>query len=291
MSNSNAEDNTVNRIVKFEKSRYDDIAFLYYCFSKDTKDMGGYAVYEIPIMEYWKALECESVPSYRIIPISEEQKNYYEKLLNFVYSIYDEEIDCRKLPNSLLYTNKISASQAISLENFLSEVHPAYIDRRVQPAKRRLQKWDPYLLAEAYKKDNQKFYEMLSAYKEKYDNIYLSIINKGIVTPRWKSEYEMYELIKRYFQDAIYQYKAKWLNKQSLDVFIPSIKVAVEYQGKQHYEPVKVFGGTEKYDDNIRRDSVKKKLCAENHIHLIEWKYTEPVNIIIFMEKFKDYLN
>lgn len=64
---------------------------------------------------------------------------------------------------------------------------------------------------------------------------------RGLINKRWKSEFSLYVLVKEYYKDAIYQYRSEWLEKQSLDIFIPCINVAIEYQGKQHYEVVDIL--------------------------------------------------
>jgi hypothetical protein len=36
-------------------------------------------------------------------------------------------------------------------------------------------------------------------------------------------------LIVKYFNDAVYQYQDKWLGLQSLDVYIPSLKMLITF--------------------------------------------------------------
>ena len=55
-----------------------------------------------------------------------------------------------------------------------------------------------------------------------------------------------------------------------LDVYIPSKSLAFEYQGKQHYEDVRIFSPTTTYQ---QRDKTKKDFCAANNIKLIEVPY------------------
>ncbi|MDO5403311.1 MAG: hypothetical protein Q4F11_07715, partial [Eubacteriales bacterium] len=117
-----------------------------------------------------------------------------------------------------------------------------------------------------------------------------ALLERSEVKPRWKSEYTMYKLIQEHFNDAIYQYRDKWLNMQSLDVFIPSKNIGVEYQGLQHYEPNDFFGGKSNFLLQVERDKLKKQLCVQNNVLLIEWRYDEPINLVTFMEKFKNYL-
>ena len=65
-----------------------------------------------------------------------------------------------------------------------------------------------------------------------------------------------------------------WLGLQSLDFYLPDYNVAIECQGEQHFKPVD-FGGKGKewaetsYEENVRRDEYKQKLCIENGITLL----------------------
>ena len=61
----------------------------------------------------------------------------------------------------------------------------------------------------------------------------------------------------------------KWLGRQHLDIYIPELKIAVEYQGRQHSEPVEFFGGQEAFEKNLERDARKKRLCDENGVNLL----------------------
>ena len=93
----------------------------------------------------------------------------------------------------------------------------------------------------------------------------------------WKGEYEMYLLAKKLYPDALYQYHCEWLGKQSLDVYIPSISVGIEYQGIQHYEPVDHFGGEKAYLHRVELDNQKRRLCDVNNVKLLEWRYDAPL--------------
>lgn len=122
-------------------------------------------------------------------------------------------------------------------------------------------------------------------YQEKYNDTYINLVNNNIIESKWISEIQLYHLIKIYYPDAIYQYKTKWLGAQSLDIYIPSIKTAFEYQGKQHYEPVEFFGGIEAFEKGKLRDLRKKDLCVSNGVKLIEWRYDEPISQVLLKEK------
>lgn len=102
---------------------------------------------------------------------------------------------------------------------------------------------------------------------------------------RWKREYEMYSLIKMFYPDVVFQYRSAWLERQSLDAYVPSIKVGFEYQGQQHYESVEFFGGQEALEHRAENDALKKKKCKQNGVALVEWVYTEQINAAVLQDK------
>lgn len=102
---------------------------------------------------------------------------------------------------------------------------------------------------------------------------------KGILKSNYHNfnERQLFFLVKGSYPDAIYQYKEEWLNSLSLDIYIPSLRTAIEYQGGQHYKSVKFFGGKEKFERIKDRDLKKKQLCQLHNVRLIEWKYNLPI--------------
>ena len=127
--------------------------------------------------------------------------------------------------------------------------------------------------------------------KRKRNDIYNKAIAQGFKLNKWSSEQSLYALIVKYFNDAVYQYKDEWLGLQSLDVYIPSLKIAFEYQGEQHYNVSDFFGGEEGLKNNQERDARKRALCLENGVTLIEWRYDEEITKEILATKLKPFIN
>ena len=59
-----------------------------------------------------------------------------------------------------------------------------------------------------------------------------------------------------------------------IDIFVPSLNLAIEYQGRQHYEAIDFFGGEEGFEKRQILDEKKRILLKEHNIKLLEWKYT-----------------
>ena len=87
------------------------------------------------------------------------------------------------------------------------------------------------------------------------------------------TEMKLYENIRKKFPDAIHTYKPAFLNTkgkpQSLDIFIPSKNVAIEYQGRQHFVAVSRYGGKDEFIKTLERDERKYLLCKENGIAIL----------------------
>jgi very-short-patch-repair endonuclease len=62
-----------------------------------------------------------------------------------------------------------------------------------------------------------------------------------------------------------------------LDAFLPDYSVGIEYDGEQHFKPC--FTSNQELVEKVRyRDKLKTKLCNENDIDIIRFKYNDPIN-------------
>lgn len=130
-----------------------------------------------------------------------------------------------------------------------------------------------------------------SFYSELYEAVLKILSIDSMQYVRWKSEFQLFLLTKYFFPDAIYQYHDYWLGQQSIDIYIPSEKLGIEYQGIQHYQPVKLFGGEEGFLKQKENDMRKQAICKKWGITLIEWKYSESINQLNFENKLKICIN
>ena len=64
-----------------------------------------------------------------------------------------------------------------------------------------------------------------------------------------------------------------WLGKKHLDILIKDFNIAIEYQGIQHFKPNDFFGGIDEFNNTIKRDKEKYKLCKKNNIILLYFSY------------------
>lgn len=85
------------------------------------------------------------------------------------------------------------------------------------------------------------------------------------------AEQAIYYYVKKLFPDAISRYTADFLGRMELDIYIPSIHYAIEYDGEFWHK-----------NNKIEREQIKYKLCKENNIKLIRLreKLSDPFFII-----------
>ena len=68
---------------------------------------------------------------------------------------------------------------------------------------------------------------------------------------------------------------------------MPEKKIAFEYQGQQHFYPIKAWGGDKAFENMQKRDERKRQLCSQLGITLIEINYTEPLTLDYLSKKIK----
>lgn len=93
----------------------------------------------------------------------------------------------------------------------------------------------------------------------------------------WVSEVALFDLIRTMWPSAVHQWRPAFLGMQSIDIHVPELRLAVEYQGHQHYEPVALFGGEEGFLLTKSRDEKKRTLLQANNVRLLEWPYNAPI--------------
>lgn len=71
-------------------------------------------------------------------------------------------------------------------------------------------------------------------------------------------EQAIFYYLKQLYPDAVNGYKAKFLKSMELDIYIPSLNIAIEYDGEPWHRK-----------DKLYREQKKYKICAENKIKLI----------------------
>ncbi|WP_062564706.1 hypothetical protein [Pseudoalteromonas shioyasakiensis] len=108
---------------------------------------------------------------------------------------------------------------------------------------------------------------------------------------RWIAETMLFQYIDALFADyeVLREASPDWLGQQRFDIYIPELVLAVEYQGQQHYKPVKLFGGVEGLKKTQQRDRDKVAKCKANNVSLVLFSYTDRLSEKLVMTRLKAF--
>ena len=92
------------------------------------------------------------------------------------------------------------------------------------------------------------------------------------------SENKVFEFIKDNTNYEVEQQKKfKWLGQKRIDIFINELNIGIEYQGRQHFQPIEYYGGIDEYENIKRRDSEKYYQCKKHGIKIIYVSYEKNI--------------
>ena len=146
-----------------------------------------------------------------------------------------------------------------------------------------------------YSEFMQKYLPYLEVYKSRYpdvssqevENIMRVDLGYPKIGEKWISETILYKIICECFpnDEVIFHARPDWLNGLELDIYLPERKIGVEYQGIQHYKPVKHWGGEESLAKVKQRDALKAKICMAQGISLVYFTYHEDISPPLVRER------
>lgn len=100
-------------------------------------------------------------------------------------------------------------------------------------------------------------------------------------------------IVRCYFpnENILYRKRPAFLKGLELDIYMPNLALAIEYQGQQHYKPVKHWGGCKALNDLKKRDRRKVYLCKKNNIKLIKFYHKEVITYSLVRLKLASFIN
>ena len=258
IENSLKDDDTRNYYVEYSTERKKDIAFL--C-RYVKQNFAGHAIYGIPVSIYANCLNDDFPLFSEHFEFTDRQN---EEFISIIKNIYPNE-DYKIFPENTEYSVIPGLIQTMILKQWLEDNFDVY---------------NPYT-SDGYNSSRLK--EINVGIKTIYNDLAQQLYAEGVLKIKWISEYSLFRISLRHYNDSLYQYHPKWLGKQSVDIFIPCLNIGIEYQGQQHYKAIDYFGGEEGLNQRKELDGRKRKLCMDNGVTLVEWKYTKAVSDINFI--------
>jgi len=155
----------------------------------------------------------------------------------------------------------------------------------------------PYI--ENYAIKNRKKYGYNSGYFTENNNIdreaeneIREMVGYPKIGEKWINETHLYKIVCFLLEnyEVLREASPPWLGKLRLDIFIPELNIAIEYQGEQHCNAISRFGGEEGLIKTQERDRQKKLLCKENGISIIYFKHNENITDNLIEKRLKKFL-
>ena len=155
-----------------------------------------------------------------------------------------------------------------------------------------------YFISKANKIHKEK-YQYLSKYKTQNDNIEILCLIHGVFSQKpkhhlkgngcphckkSKGERDIKQFLiennikfipQKRFKDC------KDINELPFDFYLPEYNICIEYDGRQHFIPIKRWGGEKELKKIQKRDNIKTKYCQDNKIKLLRFKYTQKMKQIL----------
>ena len=248
------DEETVHFLAVFDKKYMDDVLLMYHLlYTNTTRDVfGGYSLYEYSLPWYQNHLwEDGQVLRSPYLP---DRLAKFQGNLPFYHN-----------PTKTVYVRR-NIRHILECGYFASELE--FFLNLTQVIMPLFQWWYTDVA----------LYEERDGYRTNWrlerTRIRTKLTADGVIRPKWKHELTLFHTVRNRYPDTLYQHRPDWLGRQSLDLYIPSIETAIEYQGIQHYLPVGFFGGEEALQLRKELDRQKRELCEAHQVRLIEWPYS-----------------
>lgn len=257
-------DDSINHFAVFSKEQKEDILLLHYTLTTGVDFLATFKLFGVSVEDLIKhagpiygklGLDFAKIvdSSFMIMDTSEKLMygNIQKALMETHHFQYKQELKAYLLKTYLVPLQSNNANAANYYSNFITS-----------------------------KQDELALLDKMKLIEE-------DLILKKVIPSKWKSEHEMFTIIKDRFLTARLHASPSWLAPQHLDVYIEDLNLAFEYQGEQHFNSIEYFGGEEALQKRIKLDKRKKELCEVNGVRLIEWMFTEPVTKLELERKLK----
>ncbi len=208
--------------------------------------------------------ECNKrTPSYRYChemygSVFKQNYGWYIKKQAYEWGIIGNEINFNLCPDEIIDLLEIEPNEYMKLfQEFLSKNNGK----------------DAIELQSKYKKQQRKIWNIIeNEVREKFGH--------KKIGEAWTSETILFFIIKKLYPNKkiFRHFRPTFLQGLELDIFIEDFNLGIEYQGVQHYKPIKHWGGKEALKKVQERDKKKKKICESQNVNLIYFQHNEELS-------------
>jgi len=113
-----------------------------------------------------------------------------------------------------------------------------------------------------------------------------------LVGEKWVSETLLFKIVQALFAGTkvVHHYRGAELDGLELDIWIPDLRLGIEYQGEQHYQVIEPWGAERGLSKRIENDRKKRQLCKTAGYDLVEFRYEENLTEDRVAQKLRRYI-
>jgi len=74
-------------------------------------------------------------------------------------------------------------------------------------------------------------------------------------------------------------------SKLPFDFYLPKYNIIIEFDGRQHHEPVDIFGGQKSFENLKKNDKIREKWCEQKKIKIFRIKWNDIENSFLMIYK------
>lgn len=197
------------------------------------------------------------------IALKSKYANLHELYSKYYKNIYWKPTGSKWIQNSIeLYPKKKYFKNIDDELRYNKKFNIGYWEKRKDE---RLSKDQLFWIADDWIK-----YELTKIYSDVID-YYAEAGRIEKIIPKWKTQFLLFENLKAHFKNEVIVSEGSpdFLISQRFDIWFPKRYIAVEYNGRQHYEPIDFFGGEEGFRKTVANDKLKAQKCIDNNVKLI----------------------
>jgi len=199
-------------------------------------------------------------------------QEYYELGMHHSFhSLYLPEVTPKYLVDMVEEYSEASEKSHAAYEKYYNMVLEGYVSE--------IERKECNRLHEDFKKARKIHQRKVRAFQKEIENRVRLKFGKRKIGERWVRETKLYKIVQDLFptEEVKRHFRPDWLNGLELDIYMENMRLAIEYQGEQHYKPIEVWGGEAALAELQARDTLKQVICNEKGITLLHIKYDEPL--------------
>lgn len=159
------------------------------------------------------------------------------------------------------------------------------------------QTWNPYFqifrakLTQEQPERYQKAEDIKTLDRDAEDAL-REFIGHPIIGEKWCEETNLFRLVRTLLapRNVVHHYKGDELFGLEYDIYVSDLRLAIEYQGEQHFQNVSNWGGAEVLARRKENDERKRRLSARHAIDLVEFTYKDEITPEAVAERLRPFV-